>query len=163
MLCGQLWTSCQPCCSKLLQLNNAVTTCWQYCSWWAAQPCSRLLISTWNKLLIFSIFTRVYRFSDLQPCQRVAFLTFSILCSTLSGSRNRFFLYYKKMPCSFANKIHLYSRRKRTECFVTLHANFQANVIVNVPRLRFWIPNNFMPHCYESSMMREKQFQILNC
>jgi hypothetical protein len=32
MLCGQLWTSCQPCCSKLLQLNNAVTTCWQYCS-----------------------------------------------------------------------------------------------------------------------------------
>jgi hypothetical protein len=32
MLCGQLWTSCEPCCSKLLQLNNAVTTCWQYCS-----------------------------------------------------------------------------------------------------------------------------------
>jgi hypothetical protein len=59
MLCGQLWTNCQPCCSKLFQLNNAVTTCWQYCSWWAAQPCSHLLISTWNKLLIFSIFTRV--------------------------------------------------------------------------------------------------------
>jgi hypothetical protein len=32
MLCGQLWTNCQPCCSKLFQLNNAVTTCWQYSS-----------------------------------------------------------------------------------------------------------------------------------
>jgi hypothetical protein len=28
------------------------------CSWWAAQPCSRLSISTRNKWLIFSIFTR---------------------------------------------------------------------------------------------------------
>jgi hypothetical protein len=52
--------------------------------------------------------------------------------------------YYKKMPCSFANKINLFMTKgnwKRTECF-------QANAIVNVPRSLFWKSNNFMPHCY---------------
>ena len=49
----------------------------------------------------------------------VAFFTFSILCSIETAFS------YKKMACSFANKRHIYSRRKRTECFVTLHATFK--------------------------------------
>jgi hypothetical protein len=81
----------------------------------------------------------------------------SILCSYRLSKP--FFLIrrcHALLPTKF-----IYSRRKRTECFVTLHANFQANVIVNVPRSLFWISNNFVPDCYEYLMMCEKQFQIL--
>jgi hypothetical protein len=54
------------------------------------QPCSRLLISTWNKLLIFSIFTRVRVYTVDSLCEICFHILFLLLKYLIWNGENSF-------------------------------------------------------------------------